>query len=228
VAEDTESLKSRVVRSRGDFYVPGLAYGGICAFVPGAPDDHRRLFLTRAAQLEPKLLDQLRRKTRDERGLSSWCERWHLGDIWCRALAKDTLLWYASNPAAEGWEFETAQIAVGHFPFKINPLVLKSFHYDPTYRTRARFKKFVLAAVTKELDSYCDQTERDAVAAGLKRTPRKLQTEHFDWLARYQVREECFAEIARTASYRCAGGRQTVRKAILKLAEYLHLTLRVN
>jgi hypothetical protein len=50
--------------------------------------------------------------------------------------------------------------------------------------------------------------------------------EHFDWIVRYQIKSESFASIAQNASYKFMGGRQTVRKAVVELAEYLALTLR--
>jgi len=84
----------------------------------------------------------------------------------------------------------------------------------------------VLNNVDQALDLYCDRVENDASDAGLKRSPKKRETEHFDWLARYQVKGESFASIAKNASYKFRGGRQTVRKAVVKLAEYLSLRLR--
>jgi hypothetical protein len=84
----------------------------------------------------------------------------------------------------------------------------------------------VLNSVAEALEHYCDRVEADALAAGLKRSPKKREIEHFDWLARYQIKGESFASVAQNASYRFKGGRQTVRKAVAELAEYLSLRLR--
>lgn len=211
----------------GDFYVPELASHGRSGLVPGAPDRHRRLFLERAAIVEPGLLTTLRGVRADDTdGLSTWARRWHLTDRWCLVLARDTARWYAINPDAQGWEFQGQGIFVGSFPFAIEPLQLGPFYHDPTWRGRGDFKADVLEHVRHALDDYCDRIEAEALAAGLKRAPRKRGLEHFDWLGRYQVKGESFASIAKSASYRFEGGRQTVRKAIIELAKYLQLTLR--
>ena len=82
------------------------------------------------------------------------------------------------------------------------------------------------AEIRQVLKDYCDRIESSAVTAGLKRAPRRRELEHFDWIVRYQIKGETFASIARNASYKFMGGRQTVRKAVVELAEYLELTLR--
>jgi len=162
----------------------------------------------------------------DADGLSAWAKRWHLTDRWCMVLARDTARWYAKHPDAHGWEFQGQGIFVGSFPFEIEPLQLGPFYHDPTWRSRRDFKEYVLTEVARAIDDYCDRIEAAALAAGLKRAPRKKGVGHFDWLARYQVKGESFASIAKTASYKFEGGRQTVRKAVVELAKYLELTLR--
>lgn len=210
----------------GDFYLPGLSSDGRTALVPCAADTHRRVFLVSAGKLEPELLATLRDVGKSGRSLLAWAERWHLRDRWCVVLAQDTLDWWANEPAAEGWEFERSVTIAGFFPFAIKPLQFGPFYYDPTWRRRREFQKQVLDQVRQALDEYCDRTEADALTAGLKRAPRKRETEHFDWLVRYQVRGESFAAIARSSSYKFNGGRQTIRKAVVELADYIALTLR--
>jgi hypothetical protein len=113
------------VGSEGDFYVPGLAADGRTGFVPGAPDLHRRLFLCRAAKLDPGLLSSLRHVDADDlRSLVEWTERWHLTDYWCLASTRDTARWYAAEPEAEGWEFRGKGIFAGFFPFPIEPFAI--------------------------------------------------------------------------------------------------------
>ena len=217
-----------VMPAAGDFYVPRLASDGRTGWVPGTPDVHRRFFLERAAMLEPKLLATLRRVTgANAHALSSWAKRWHLTDRWCLALARDTARWYAEQPDAQGWEFEGKAIFAGMFPFAIEPLQLgAAAYYDPTWQRRGIFKRHVLEQVARAVDDYCDRIEAAAREAGLKRVSRKRESEHFDWLVRYQIKGEPYASIAQNASYKFKGGRQTVRKAIVDLAEYLELTLR--
>ncbi len=211
----------------GDFYVPEFASHGRSGLVPGAPDVQRRRFLERAAIVEPELLTTLRSVMADDADrLSAWAKRWHLTDRWCVVLASDTARWYAKHPDAHGWEFQGQGIFVGSLPFAIKPLRLGRFLHDPTWRTRRDFKASVLREVARAIDDYCDRIDSAALAAGLKRVPRKKGVEHFDWLARYQVKGESFAAIAKTASYKFKGGRQTVRKAVAELAKYLELTLR--
>ncbi len=211
----------------GDFYVPGFSSDGRTALVPGAADTHRRLFLVHAGQHEPELLSTLRKVAiDDEHALSAWAERWHLTDRWCVLLAHDTLRWWANNPGTEGWEFEGTGIFAGFFPFRIEPLELGPFYHDPTWRRRSDFIKYVVQQAAKAAKDYCDQIEASALAGGLKRAPRRREAEHFNWLARYQIKSESFASIAQHSSYKFNGGRQTIRKAIIELAEYIELTLR--
>jgi hypothetical protein len=213
----------------GDFYMLARARDGRSAFVPGAADFHRQLFLTRAATIEPQLLESLRQVAVDDVfGLALWATRWNLTDRWCLALAHDTLRWYATQPEAGGWQFEGKGICAGFFPFPIKPLEIEPFYFDPTQRRRKAFKRYVLERVAREVDDYCDKIEAAALAAGLKRTPRKQAIEHFDWLARHQVKNESFAFIARNVPYKFTGGRQTIRKAVVQLADYLKLTLRTS
>jgi hypothetical protein len=229
--ERTESLEGGTARrlawADGDFYMPGFASDGRSGLVPGRPDLQRRLFLKRAAMLEPRVLATLRKvRADDELGLSNWAERWQLTDPWCLALARDTIRWYARDPKAQGWRFEGKGLFVGNFPFKITPLRFGPFYYDPTSRRPAEFKQYVCERVNEGLDYYCKQIEETARTLGLKRAPRRREPEHFDWLVRYQVKAESFASIAQNSSYKFQGGRQTVRKAAVALAEDLALTLR--
>jgi hypothetical protein len=217
----------RLTWGDGDFYVPELASDGRSGLVPGRPDVYRRRFLERAAIAEPELLTTLRSVTPNDAGrLLAWGKRWHLTDRWSLVLAGDTARWYATHPDARGWEFQGQGIFAGSFPFAIRPLWLGAFYHDPTWRSRGDFQADVLEQVRQALDDYCDRIEAAALAAGLKRATRKQGVEHFDWLARYQVKGESFASIAKAVRYKFGGGRQTVRKAIIELAKYLELTLR--
>ncbi len=211
----------------GTFTCRNSRLTGAPGLVPGPPDVQRRRFLERAAIVEPQLLTTLRSVTPDDAdGLLARSKRWNLTDRWCLLLAGDTSRWYAKHPDAQGWEFQGQGIFAGSFPFKIKPLRPGPFYHDPTWQRRRDFKLDVLKELEHAIDEYCDQIEAAALAAGLKRAPRKRGVEHFDWLARYQVKGESFASIAETAPQKFAGGRQTVRKAIIELWKYLELTLR--
>jgi len=226
-AKEGTAISPGLAWSEGDFYLPGFAAHGRTALVPGAPDRHRRLFLARAAKLQPELLATLRKvPVDDERALSAWAEHWHLSDRWCKLLARDTLRWWIAHPEVRGWEFESTRIFAGFFPFKIEPLKLGPFYHDPTWRRRRDFKKDVRQQVDEALDAYCNRIETNALAAGLKRSPRRRDVGHFDWLVRYQIKSQSFASIARQPSYKLSGGRQTIRKAVVELAHYIELTLR--
>jgi len=91
---------------------------------------------------------------------------------------------------------------------------------------RREFEKYVLGEVRQALKDYCDRIESSAVAAGLKRAPRRREPEHFDWIVRYQIKSESFASIAQNASYKFMGARRQSAKRSVELAEYLELTLR--
>lgn len=227
VAGEDAVLSSGLAWPVGDFYVPGFSSDGRTGWVPGAPDTHRRLFLIRAAELQPELLATLRNvSVDDEKALSSWAESWHLADPWCQLLAHETLRWWAAHPEERGWEFESRGIFSGFFPFKVEPLQLGPFYHDPTWRRRRDFRKDVLKQVCQALDAYCAQVEAAALAAGLKRAPRHREVGHFDWLVSHQIKGESFASIATHSCYKFTGGRQTVRKAVVELAKYIELNLR--
>ncbi len=177
--------------------------------------------------IEPAVIKTLHELAiEDTFGLALWATRFSLRDRWCLSLARDEVRWHSTQPSAQGWRFEGVGIACGHFPFDIEPLQITEFYFDPTQRRRASFKRYVHERVEEELEKYCTRIESDALAAGLKRTPRKQVIKHFDWLARYQVRGESFASIAKHSDFHLAGGRQTIRKAVIDLADYLSLRLR--
>jgi hypothetical protein len=73
----------------GEFYVPGLWSDQRISRVSGAADTHRRVFLVRAATLEPDLLTTLRAIDESENELKAWAARWHLTDRWCTRLAEE-------------------------------------------------------------------------------------------------------------------------------------------
>jgi hypothetical protein len=224
--EDTIMLRG-LSWSVGDFYLPGFSSDGRTGLVPGASDTHRRLFLIRASRLQPELLETLRTvPIEDKDALSVWAERWHLTDKWCKLLAHDTLRGWVTNPGIKGWNFESTGIFAAFFPFRIEPLNFEPFYHDPIWRRRSDFKRSVLEKVNERLDAYCDQVEADALTAGLKRSPRRRDELHFDWLVRYQVLGESYASIAKRSAYRFNGGRQTIHKAVVELAKYIELTLR--
>ncbi len=56
----------------------------------------------------------------------------------------------------------------------------------------------MLDKVAEALKHYCDRVETDALGARLKRSPKKREIEHFDGLARYQVKGESFASVRKT------------------------------
>ncbi len=88
----------------GDFYVPGLWGDGSIARVPGAADFHRRLFLTRAAMIEPALLETLHKLAiEDTFGLALWAARFSLRDRWCLSLARDEVRWHSTQPSARSY-----------------------------------------------------------------------------------------------------------------------------
>ena len=112
----------------GDFYVPGFSSDGRTGWVPGASDTHRRLFLIRAAELQPALLATLRNvSVDDEKALSSWAESWHLADPWCQLLAHETLRWWVAHP-----ELGAGNLRVGGFFRDSSHSRLSRYSLDPS------------------------------------------------------------------------------------------------
>lgn len=212
----------------GDYYVPGFSSDGHTSLVPGAADTHRRLFLIRAARLEPEIQESLRKIPNDEAHLRAWAGFWHLNDRWCWRLARDALLSWRTDREVKGWPFEQTITTAAFYPFRIEPLTFEPFYYDPTWRRRGQFKRDTLQRVAESIEAYCDRVEAEAEAAGLKRAPRRIEPVHFDWLVRYQILSESCGAIAGRTTYRFKGGRQTVHKAVSELAKYLNLTLRAS
>jgi hypothetical protein len=76
----------------------------------------------------------------------------------------------------------------------------RTAEWRPTQATRAQYIDRVLGEVRSELEKELDRYERICRRLGFEKATKATAEAHFEWLALYQVKEERFAEIARTSS----------------------------
>lgn len=181
--------------------------------------------------------------------IHAWMRRWRLGDdevTWVGAAALWTLMgWVTSiegnqsldelerrlrDPPLLDAAFQRAyrpwERFRPHFTLTAGegaaPLVLEA-EWDPYTETRAAAEERITAEVAWQVRREFDAIEAGRRAAGQHLAPiKRTGREHFRWLARYQVRGESYAAIARAVCRE----RQTVKEAIQETALLIGLPLR--
>jgi hypothetical protein len=78
--------------------------------------------------------------------------------------------------------------------------------WDPHAESRTSAHVRLVSAFQRAIKKYLDAQERKAQQGGAQKVPKKIQAEHFDWLALYQVGGLSYSEIAR----RCASSRKNL------------------
>src|SRR5262249_31883886 len=100
-----------------------------------------------------------------------------------------------------------------------------TFHlrgWVPTLEIRSDYEQMAKETLSREIKAYLDAQAKsypELIPSSWKR-----EREHFDWLARYQCREERIADIARTERKRRAPS--SVKGAIDDVSEFIDLSLR--
>jgi len=118
--------------------------------------------------------------------LKRWGEQFGLRAQWC-------LDWAWAEKLAVWWAQERKQLGVvqtvwsGTAPISAPPLRVEVSPWDITESTRSSFEKQAREQFESTLVEYCDQLEAAARSAGYVRTKERRNSDHFRWLAVYQV-----------------------------------------
>lgn len=99
---------------------------------------------------------------------------------------------------------------------------LPLFFWEPTREPRGAARARIIATLTALLDADLDVVESAYRNQGYQSAPEKRSLEHFEWLARYQLKRETMEEIARGAGV----AEQSVSEAINSVKDLLGLALR--
>jgi hypothetical protein len=142
-----------------------------------------------------------------------------IGDAW-GALSATGFLSSMSVSAVTATLISMSSEPIIVRPFEERPKSIKNFQcplWDPLEEKRSTFRRQAIEHLTRELDIQLDQSESAMRCLGKLKVPRKVSTEHFDWLVDYQLLGNSFPEIKRTA--RDASSRQTVDQGVKDAAE---------
>jgi len=166
--------------------------------------------------------------------LGRWGETWQLSEPWCLdwaclqvALrgAKKRGLWPPPNRAhaiAANLVFGNVKLVSGP-PLKTEAFRFESAGWEIEQDDRRSFEAQTKKEFVAALKAYGDENEQRAEREGMLRTPELRTEHHFNWLARYQVKGERFADIAANTA---ALTPKAVEVAVKRLAKFIGLTLR--
>jgi hypothetical protein len=178
----------------------------------------RGIFLTAVSQVNPKVLQDLKRtllplaKARKEFEveLQAWGERWSLTDGWILDAARNQVrLWVRSGvvPAAGDrplWHYPSGP-SPHVFTRRERAFMFKDFGW-PIERAWGRdlFIENTTSRFAAQLAEYCDRIERLADERGVKPHPVKRRRKgspfkHYEWLARVHLGLATPAELATEA-----------------------------
>jgi len=215
---------------------------------------HRNVFLDAMFKIEPQTLKTLAallpecpsghyrdihkpRFAGIRANVKAWARAWHLKDRWCENIALHCLLHLCYKVATEQSAVAQA-IGItwsGPAPDEMPPALTLSpaFSFlilpgwDVLSRTRADFEVEARGGFEKALKQYCECRVTEAQKRGLEKVPEKRTLEHYDWLARYQVKGESCATIWHNLPLgEKRSSRRAVEKAIHMVAAEIELTLR--
>jgi hypothetical protein len=164
--------------------------------------------------------------------IRQWGHLWQLNDEWCFEYALMWVLLYRHySPSFSDADPET-WAAAQNSPNRAPSIHFECPGWDCTSETRQEFEARVLKYAEQALREDRDGADRKARAVGLELVSEKRNPEHFNWLARYQCRNESVAKIwkslLKNPRKRGPGepSRQSVRQAIERTATEIGLTLR--
>lgn len=114
---------------------------------------------------------------------------------------------------------------VSGVPFSVAPFRPDFGAWEWRGVSRRAFEEHARQRFREDLEAYCDRVELQIRASGFVPTPEKRSEDHFFWLARYQVKGERFADIARNGF---ALTPKQVEMAIRRIARFVGLKLRTS
>jgi hypothetical protein len=213
---------------------------------PSSLNKARAHFLQAVASIEPTVLSDLRDKTADAylrlpsefrltvsqfeppleevfEALRHWGQRWHLEEQWCLNQAFETLRYWEEESDFDNWAgtgiyFKTlASPKERRFIFEYNAR-------DLTECTRKQIKKEIREALEMELEAYLERMEGLARERGFAIVPEKFTSDHYEWLAYFQVIGLTYDAILQR--YEMIDSQQAIQKAVTALSAFIGLPLR--
>jgi hypothetical protein len=158
--------------------------------------------------------------------IRAWAVQFNLTDEWILDIAVTTLGAWVNEP-------EAIDQPTWHFPdiLMLQPLnpTEKQFSFaaswDAPFESWQDFDPRIQRSFRKARDEFKEQVEGLLQSRGWQH-PSTRQTEHFRWLALYQVKTMSALQIFTKLKLNLAGGANTVSKGITKTAGLIGLTLR--
>lgn len=156
--------------------------------------------------------------------LIRWVDHFGLSAEWTLKVALATLRSWSRHPEALeqlAWEHRRiswdAAVTGEEATF-----VFRHRYWDPASETWSDFWQEICAAFNEYGAFYRKKVEAIAESKGFRRAPQKRAQEHFEWLARYQMKRESLEDISSSVPIT----RQAVSRAINELAGLIELPLR--
>lgn len=208
--------------------------------------DRQALFLEAMFEVEPRVLSSLESillgipkdgKDRPippliDRRLREWCSRWNLNAAWCLEFVQELAVHRSllSKPGANKLTFKSMKARAAAQQRAADPFKDQHFKIDfgswlLTQQTKSAFREECERVFRRELNSFCDSLEEQAIAAGMERTREMREPVHFQWLARRIVKGERIADIQRSLARSVLITPRAIGKAINELASELGLPL---
>lgn len=213
---------------------------------PSSVNLARTHFLRAVAEIEPKVLRDLSRESsraflrlpaefgfmvsqyepRLEElflALRRWGSRWHLDDKWCLNQAFETLRYWEETGDFDNWDGASVSFRTIASPDE-RRFTFEHTASDLTTRTRKQIKDEICEALARELEVYLDRMEGLARERGFASVPNKFTSEHYEWLAYFQVKGLPYEEIRQR--YQMISSSQAIQKVVKALAAFISLSLR--
>lgn len=146
--------------------------------------------------------------------LDEWAERWNLNADWLLQIAIDTMGSWCRNPKGrdKAWNLGTRRNLAG--TLRPSEMAVRFQNtWNPLTENRSGASKRLREAASTKIEKRLDEIEglllersrlpvfKEGAAPryAVRRTVQKREIEHFAWLVRYQVLEESFEGVARSA-----------------------------
>jgi hypothetical protein len=178
--------------------------------------------------------------------LKAWLRRWHLpcppeDDRWCFEWAMQTMHeweimheWHVDPRNIRGYRWAPPEGSPGiidpeqAFRFELTaPIPGRAVRpldgWNPEYERKANAARRISGAFSQALKAYIDKLDRAARERGNQRTPTKRERAHFEWLVRFQVKGESFADIAAGLPHITS---KAVERAVRRTAKLVGIPLR--
>lgn len=168
-----------------------------------------------------------------QKALTAWGKTWNLEAAWVLDLVLRSMLNWAKNPRvlqSRTWQSPAADVR--ELPAEVpEPPTITLPEFSPSSMAASFYREAVLKLCEEAIEEYVqdvlsayDGEEKDGKKRWATSTEVKSNPEHYDWLVRYQVRRESYANIARSCETKTSS--QTVTEAVKRTAQLAIIKLR--